>query len=218
MSDTAQTYDTSARHEIITACREMNRSGINQGTSGNISMRSGEGILVTPTSLPYNDMTPEDIVWIGFDGRIEGRRRPSSEWQFHRDIMAARPEVEAIVHAHPTACTTLSIMEKDIPPLHYMVAICGGHNVRCAPYATFGTKELSDHALAALEDRSACLLAHHGMIVTGSSLVQAMWRAVELETLAKQYLGCLTVGEPPLLSELEIRNVLDRMAGYGHSD
>lgn len=218
MPDTAQTHDTSARHEIIAACREMNRSGINQGTSGNISMRSGEGILVTPTSLPYDDMTPEDIVWIGFDGRVEGSRRPSSEWQFHRDIMAARPEVEAIVHAHPTACTTLSIMERDIPPLHYMVAICGGHNVRCAPYATFGTKELSDHALAALEDRSACLLAHHGMIVTGSSLSQAMWRAVELETLAKQYLGCLTVGEPPLLSEQEIRNVLDRMAGYGHSD
>ncbi|MBL3596460.1 class II aldolase/adducin family protein [Rhodovulum sulfidophilum] len=218
MPDTAQTHDTSARREIIAACREMNHSGINQGTSGNISMRSGEGILVTPTSLPYDDMTPEDIVWIGFDGGVEGSRRPSSEWQFHRDIMAARPEVEAIVHAHPTACTTLSIMQKDIPPLHYMVAICGGHNVRCAPYATFGTKELSDHALAALEGRSACLLAHHGMIVTGSSLDQAMWRAVELETLAKQYLGCLSVGEPPLLSEQEIRNVLDRMAGYGHSD
>ncbi|RDE10401.1 class II aldolase/adducin family protein [Pelagibacterium lacus] len=206
------------RNAIIDACRAMNRSGINQGTSGNISMRHGEGMLITPTSMPYDDLVDSDIVWMGFDGSVEGTRRPSSEWRFHLDILKARPEVQVVVHAHPTACTTLSIMRKDIPPLHYMIAICGGHDIRCAPYATFGTAELSRNALAALEGRSACLLAHHGMIATGSSLDQAMWRAVEVETLAKQYLGCLPFGEPPLLSEEEIQNVIARMAGYGHGD
>ena len=196
----------------------MNRNGINQGTSGNISVRDGDGMLITPTTLPYDRMTPDDIVRIDFDGTVAGRQRPSSEWRFHLDIMRDKPEVQAIVHAHPTACTTLSILEKGIPPLHYMIAICGGHDIRCAPYATFGTEELSQHALTALKDRSACLLAHHGMIATGTSLDQAMWRAVEVETLAKQYLGCLPFGEPPLLPEEEIQNVIDRMAGYGHQD
>lgn len=217
MADTPPLRDDQIRLEIIAACLEMNRSGINQGTSGNISVRCRDGLLITPTSLPYDRMTPDDIVQICLDGRVEGARRPSSEWQFHHDIMAARPEVRAIVHAHPTACTTLAIMGKSIPPLHYMVAIFGGYDVRCAPYATFGTKELSDRALAALDDRSGCLLAHHGMIVTGNSLSQAMWRAVELEALASQYLGCLPMGEPPLLTEEEISAVRVRMVGYGHS-
>lgn len=218
MPESTDFHDLDNRTAIIEACREMNRSGINQGTSGNISVRSGDGILITPTSLPYDDMAPGDLVQISFDGTVEGIRKPSSEWQFHRDIMAAQTDVNAIVHAHPTACTTLSIMRKTIPPLHYMVAIFGGHDVRCAPYATFGTKALSQNALKALEGRSACLLAHHGMIVTGSSLDQAMWRAVELETLAQQYLGCLPMGEPHLLSQDEIQNVINHMAGYGHSD
>ena len=212
----ATTNSNQKREAIIAACLEMNRSGINQGTSGNISVRDGDGMLITPTSLPYNEMTVDDIVWMGFDGARDGGRRPSSEWQFHLDIMKAKPEVGAIVHAHPTAATTLSIMEKSIPPLHYMIAICGGSDIRCAPYATFGTKELSESALKALEGRSACLLGHHGMIATGNSLSKAMWLAVEVETLAKQYLGCLPFGEPPLLSEEEIQNVISRMAGYGH--
>lgn len=207
----------SKRRAIIDACLEMNRSGINQGTSGNISVRDGDGILITPTSLPYDSLTPEDIVWMGFDGTVDGTRQPSSEWQFHIDIMRAKPDVNGIVHAHPTACTTLSIMEKDIPPLHYMIAIAGGHDIRCAPYATFGTKELSRNAIAALEGRAACLLGHHGMISTGASLSKAMWLAVEVETLARQYLGCLPFGEPPLLSRDEIANVISRMAGYGHA-
>ncbi|MGR3250855.1 MAG: class II aldolase/adducin family protein [Paracoccus sp. (in: a-proteobacteria)] len=206
------------RSQIIAACLEMNRSGLNQGTSGNISVRCRDGMLITPTSLPYDRMAPGDIVWMSLDGRIEGARRPSSEWRFHRDIMAAQPDVGAIVHAHPKACTTLAIMGKGIPPLHYMIAIFGGHDVRCAPYATFGTAALSDQALAALQDRSGCLLAHHGMIVTGRTLPQAMWRATELEALASQYLGCLPMGEPPLLTAEEIAAVEDRLAGYGHSE
>lgn len=209
--------DRAARQAIIDAARAMNATGLNQGTSGNISVRQGAGLLITPSALPYDRMEPEDIVFLHLDGRPEGRRRPSSEWRFHRDILAAQPQVNAVVHAHPLGCTTLAIMGKSIPPLHYMVAICGGRDIRCAPYATFGTEELSAHALAALEGRSACLLAHHGMIATGSSLENAMWRAVEVETLAKQYLGCLPFGEPPLLEDAEIDRVLTRLAGYGHA-
>lgn len=218
MPDTLQSDRPIVSAEIIEACKTMNRTGINQGTSGNISVRHGDGLLITPTSLAYDRMRPEDVVWMGFDGTIDGPLQPSSEWRFHLDIMRAKPEVGAVVHAHPNACTTLAIMEKGIPPIHYMVAICGGHDIRCAPYATYGTEELSKHALAALEGRSACLLAHHGSIVTGKTLDEAMWRAVEVETLAKQYLGCLPMGEPPLLSEEEIERVIRKIAGYGHQD
>ncbi len=206
----------SERESIIAACRAMNRNGLNQGTSGNISVRQGQGMLITPTSLPYDSMVPEDIVWMGFDGTTAGKRQASSEWRFHLDILRAKPEVNAVVHAHPTACTTLAIMEKAIPPLHYMVAICGGPDIRCAPYATFGTEELSRLAVAALDGRAACLLAHHGMIATAKTLDRAMWLAVEVEALARQYLGCLPFGEPPLLSVEEIQNVISRMSNYGH--
>lgn len=195
----------------------MNARGINQGTSGNISIRDGERVLITPTSVPYDAMQPEDIVEMKFDGSVVGDGRPSSEWRFHLDILRARPEANAVVHAHPTYCTTLAIMERGIPPIHYMVAVVGGDSVRCAPYATFGTQELSDHALDALKNRKACLLAHHGLIAIGHSLDFAMWLAVEVETLARQYVNCLQIGEPPLLSSEEIENVIDRMGEYGHS-
>lgn len=214
MSDT----ERQTRQSIIDACRRMNTLGINQGTSGNISVRHGDGMLVTPTSLPYDHMQPEDIVYMHGDGTPEGRRQPSSEWRFHLDILRARPDVQAVVHAHPPYCTSLSILEKPIPPIHYMVAVAGGSDIRCAPYATFGTEELSANALQALTDRKACLLAHHGMIATGGTLDKAMWLAVEVETLARQYLTCLQVEEPPLLSLDEIRNVIARMGNYGHRD
>ncbi|CCN36261.1 L-fuculose phosphate aldolase [Vibrio nigripulchritudo SO65] len=206
------------RQSIIDACISMNSNGLNQGTSGNISVRYQDGILITPTSLPYDEMSAEDIVWMGFDGVIEGDRVPSTEWRFHIDIMRQKQDVNAIVHAHPTACTTLSIMNRDIPPIHYMVAVAGGHDIRCAEYATFGVKALSNNALKALEGRKACLLAHHGMIATAQSLDKAMWLAIEVEALAKQYLGCLPMGEPPLLSKEEIQNVINRMTNYGHGD
>jgi L-fuculose-phosphate aldolase len=206
------------RQEIIDACNKMNALGINQGTSGNISVRDGDGLLITPTSLPYDIMRPEDIVSMRFDGSVSGSRQPSSEWRFHLDILKAKPEANAVVHAHPPYCTTIAILGRNIPPLHYMVAVAGGDDIRCAPYATFGTEALSAHALKALEGRKACLLAHHGMIATGTSLANALWLAVEVETLARQYHGCLQLGEPPLLSSEEIRNVIARMATYGHKD
>jgi L-fuculose-phosphate aldolase len=208
--------DREKRQSIIDACQRMNALGINQGTSGNISLRHGEGMLITPTSTPYEAMRPEQIVYMDFDGSHDPARRPSSEWRIHRDILKARPDVAAIVHAHPPYATMLAIMGMEIPPVHYMVACAGGDTIRCAPYATFGTQELSDHAVRALEDRLACLLEHHGMIAVGPSLSKAMWLAVEVETLARQYHGCLQIGAPPRLSREEIDNVRIRMAGYGH--
>ena len=206
------------RQSIIDACLRMNTLGINQGTSGNISLRHGSGLLVTPTSVPYEAMQPEQIVYMGLDGEHDPAQRPSSEWRFHRDILQARPEVNAVVHAHPPYCTILAIMGLEIPPVHYMIACAGGDTIRLAPYATFGTQELSEHAVAALEGRSACLLEHHGMIAVGPSLAKAMWLAVEVETLARQYYGCLQIGKPRLLPKEEIENVRARMAGYGHAE
>src|SRR5271168_3643432 len=202
------TNDQAKRQTIIDACREMNRLGINQGTSGNISLRHADGMLITPTSSPYETMRPDQIVFMKLDGGLIAKQRPSSEWRFHRDILKARSEVNAVVHAHPPFATMLAIMGMEIPPIHYMIACAGGDTIRCAPYATFGTEELSQAAVTALEGRSACLLAHHGMIAIGTSLAKAMWLAVEVETLARQYHGCLQIGTPSLLPRAEIENVM----------
>ena len=209
------TREREKRQSIIDACRSMNALGINQGTSGNISLRHDTGLLITPTSIPYEIMQPEQIVFMGLDGAFDPAQRPSSEWRFHLDILKARPEVNAVVHAHPTCSTILAIMGLEIPPIHYMIACAGGDTIRCAPYATFGTQELSQHAVRALEDRLACLLEHHGMIAVGPSLSKAMWLAVEVETLARQYHGCLQIGTPRLLPKAEIENVRGKIAGYG---
>jgi L-fuculose-phosphate aldolase len=205
------------RQSIIDACRSMNALGINQGTSGNISLREGQdGFLITPTSMPYEAMQPEDIVEMRLDQTVVGNGRPSTEWRFHLDILRQRPDVHAVVHAHPVYCTTIAILERSIPPLHYMVCVAGGDTIRCAPYATFGTQELSDNAIEALKDRKACLLAHHGMIAVGANLASAMWLAVEVENLAHQYFNCIQLGrEPPLLTPEEVANVATRAADYG---
>jgi L-fuculose-phosphate aldolase len=210
--------ETRKRQAIIDACRRMNALGINQGTSGNISVRHGDGLLITPTGVPYESMTPDQIVFMGLDGSHAKTQKPSSEWRFHLDILRSRSEVDAVVHAHPIYCTILAIMGLEIPPIHYMIAVAGGDNIRCAPYATYGTPELSAHALKALEGRQACLLDHHGMIAVGPSLAKTMWLAVEVETLARQYHGCLQIGTPPLLPADEIERVRQKMADYGHAD
>jgi L-fuculose-phosphate aldolase len=206
------------RQAIVDACRRMNSLGINQGTSGNISVRCGDGLLITPTSVPYDAMSLEQIVFMDMNGAFAEGSRPSSEWRFHLDILRARPDVGAVLHAHPTYCTILAIMGLEIPAIHYMVAAAGGPNIRCAPYATYGTTELSAHAVRALEGRSACLLAHHGMIAVGPSLEKALWLAIEVEALARQYHGCLQLGKPPLLPVDEIERVRVKMVGYGHAD
>jgi L-fuculose-phosphate aldolase len=204
------TDDLDLRREIISTCRRMNALGINQGSSGNVSVRVGDGLLITPSSLPYDETEPEDIVLLRFDGTWEGRRRPSSEWRFHRDILAARHEVAVVLHTHSVHATVLACHGRDIPAFHYMVAAAGGSSIRCAPYATFGTQELSDNAIRALEGRRACLLSNHGMIVLGSDLKQALALAVEVETLARQYVLALTLGQPVILSEPEMERVIEQ--------
>jgi L-fuculose-phosphate aldolase len=192
---------------LIEAAQSMARLGINQGTAGNISLRHGEAMLITPSAIPYDDITPDMVPQMpihGDYGSWIGSRRPSSEWRFHLDIMRARAEVGAIVHTHAPYATAISMARRDIPPCHYMIARFGGGDIRCAPYALFGTAELSAHALAALENRTACLLANHGFIVTGPNLAAAMAAAVELEALAKQYVLSLTIGGPVLLTPTEI--------------
>jgi len=194
----------------------MNALGINQGKSGNVGVRVKSGLLVTPSGVPYEEMTPEDIVFMRLDGAVPaGQREPSSEWRFHRDIFASRPEVGAVVHTHAMFATTLACLRKEIPAFHYMVAMAGGDSIRCAPYATFGTQKLSDHALTALEGRKACLLANHGMIAVGETLKDALAMAVEVETLAAQYWRALQVGKPALLPKAEMHRVIAKFATYG---
>ncbi len=206
------------RAEIADRCRELNDRGINQGTSGNISARCGDGFLISPSSFPYDLMQAKHIVPMRFDGSHEGDRKPSSEWRFHLDILQARPEIQAVIHAHPIYCTTIAIMGLDIPPLHYMIAVTGRDVVKCAPYATFGTEELSKNALLALEGGNACLLANHGVIVTGGNLSGAMWLLVEVETLAQQFFNTLQIGGPKLLTKEQMSDVrTGMMGGYGKS-
>lgn len=207
--------DRALREDVVRTSLKMNALGINQGKSGNVSVRTDSGFLVTPTGVPYEDMTPAGIVAMQMDGNFEGDLLPSSEWRFHRDIYAARADVHAIVHTHACFATTLACMDRGIPPFHYMVAIAGGKDIRCAPYATFGTQELSDHAVAALEGRNACLLSHHGMIACSASLDKALVVAVEVEALSRMYWQALQIGEPALLPDAEMANVLEKFSSYG---
>lgn len=205
------------RQSIIDACREMNATGLNQGTSGNISVRYHDRMLITPSATPYDRLAPEMICAMPLDcgGEWQGPLRPSTEWRFHLDILNARPEIDAVVHAHPTYCTTIAMCRKPIPAAHYMIAAFGGTDVRCSGYATYGTAELSREALVALEGRTACLLANHGMIALGETLDKAMWRAVELETLARQFWCALQIGGPVLLSDAEIADTARGFGSYG---
>ena len=203
------------RQAILDACRAMAGLGLNQGMSGNISVRDGARMLITPSATPYDRMAPTDMASVALgSGHSEGPKAPSSEWHFHHDIYCARPDINAIVHAHPAFCTALSMARRGIPPCHYMVATFGGDDVRCAPYATFGTPELSALAVAALEDRQACLLANHGMIACGRDLDQAMWRAVELEAVARQFHTSLAFGGPVLLTAEEMQAATLRFQSY----
>lgn len=203
------------RREIIANCLKMNSSGLNQGTSGNLSVRWADGLLVTPSGIAYDQLQPEDIVYMKLDGSYDHPLAPSSEWRFHRDTYVAKPEVNAVVHAHPTHCTALAIRGMEIPAVHYMIAIAGGPNIRCAGYHTYGTHELSVAAIEAMKDRTCCLLANHGMIATGPSMAKAMWLAIEMETLARQYIMALQLGGPNILPDAEIARVVDKFKNYG---
>ena len=204
------------RKAIIAASQQLNSLGLNQGAAGNISLREKDGLLITPSGIPYDELRPSDLVKVGFDGNpIFGHRKPSSEWRFHVDLQNARTDINCVLHAHAPFCTALACQRLDIPAFHYMVAVAGGENIRCSPYATFGTQNLSDHAAGALVDRNACLLANHGMIALGKSLKQALALAVEVETLAMQYWRTLQIGEPVLLNRQEMTEVIASFKSYG---
>ncbi len=200
---------------VLATARAMNACGINRGAAGNVSVRCEGGFLITPTGMAYDECTPEDIVKVGAGGTAQGRRKPSSEWRFHRDIYGARPDAGAIVHTHSPFATSLACQAIEIPAFHYMIARFGGDTLRCAAYATFGSQELSDAILSALKDRHACLMAHHGMVVFGSDLKEALALAVELESLCEQYWRVLQLGTPKLLERDEMTRVIDKFKDYG---
>ena len=210
------------REQLVAVARRMNASGLNQGTSGNLSARIPGGVLITPSSLPYEVMEPADLVAIESSGcpRDATARRPSSEWRLHADVLTARPEFQAVLHCHPVHATALACHDRGIPPFHYMTAVAGGDDIRCAPYATFGTDQLSQLTVEAMRGRKACLLARHGLVSAGETLDQALRIAVEVETLARMYLQALQLGEPPLLSPEQMKAVHAQFQGlhYGQSD
>ncbi len=205
---------------IIETCLDLERRGLNQGSSGNVSARLGPGsseFLITPTAMPYGVMKPEDMVRMRFDGTHTGRHEPSSEWRFHLDIYRTRPEVGAVIHTHSGYSTTLACLRREIPAFHYMIALFGGSNIRCCEYATYGTQELSNHLLKALDGRNAALMGSHGLVVLGPTLPRALALTVEAETLAMMYWRAVQMGAPRLLSDPEIARVREKFATYGYS-
>ena len=221
MSVKREAAETALRQEVIDTCLRMNEMGLNQGTAGNVSVRCGsdpaDGFFMTPSGIRYDRLVPEDIVRMDLDGNVDGQHKPSSEWRFHLDIMRARPDAGAIVHTHGMFATTLSCLHREIPAFHYMIALFGGPTIRCAPYATYGTQELSDHALTALQGRKACLLGNHGLIVLDPTLERTLALTVEAETLAAMYWRALQISQPKILSDEEIEKVAAKfgVTGYG---
>ena len=209
------------REQLLKTAQKLISTGLNKGTAGNCSVRSGDGFLVTPSGMAVEDMTSASMVQMHLNGKVEHgsyepNKIPSSEWRFHRDILQNRPEIGAVIHTHSMFATTLACLHKDIPPFHYMIAVVGGDSIRCAPYALFGSQQLSDNALAALQDRKACLLANHGMIALGRDLDDALAVTVEVENLCEQYWRILQIEpSPPLLTEQEMREVFQQFKGYG---
>ncbi len=203
------------RAELLAIAQKLATLGLNKGTSGNVSVRHEDGFLITPSGMDIAEMQTSSMVMMSMDGTPQSTGKPSSEWRFHRDIYQAKPHVGAVIHTHSMFATTLACLQKDIPPFHYMIAMAGGDNIHCAPYALFGTQALSDGAIAALEDRKACLLANHGMIATGRDLKQALAITQEVETLCEQYWRALQIGQPYILSQQEMAEVFEQFKGYG---
>lgn len=208
------------RQRVIDTCRQLEALGLNQGTSGNVSVRCGAdataGFFLTPTSLPYDRMVPEDIVHVRLDGQCTGRCRPSSELPFHLALMRQRRDALAVIHTHSSHATTLACLRKEIPAVHYLVGLFGGNNLRCADYATFGTPELSANLLRALTGRRAALMANHGLVVLGADLQQALALTLEAETLATLYCRTLGAGEPVILSDAEMAKVVEKFRDFGY--
>jgi L-fuculose-phosphate aldolase len=208
---------TTAREQLIDFSKQLNSSGLSVGKSGNLSVRCDKGLLITPSGIDYHTLHPEDIVLLEADGSLapDQLRQPSSEWHFHCDLYQSRPDINAIVHAHPTYCTALACTGHDIPAFHYMVAVAGGVNIPLASYHLFGTEALSHAVKAVLHDRQACLMANHGMIALGQDLNSAFKLALEVESLAKQYCEALKLGTISLLSDQQMAEVIEKFKSYG---
>jgi L-fuculose-phosphate aldolase len=207
------------RQAVVDSCRELARLGLIRGTAGNVSVRHESDILITPSGIPYDRLAPEMIASVPLgkrDGTWTGACKPSSEWRMHRDILRARPDDHAVIHTHSIYATALSMLREEIPAAHYMIAAFGGPTIRCTAYAPYGTQELSDLAVEGLRDRHGVLLGQHGMVVTGRNLGQAMWRAVELETLAQMYVIAKSIGSPHILPDEEIALTVERFKSYGY--
>lgn len=201
---------------IINTCLEMTRLGLNQGTAGNVSVRYRDGMLITPTGIPYEKLTEQSIVFVDAEGRHEEGKLPSSEWRFHQVVYQTRADAHAVVHNHAVNCTAVSILNRPIPAIHYMIAAAGGNSIPCAPYATFGTRKLSEYVAEAIKDRKATLLQHHGLIACEENLDKALWLAHEVEVLARLYLTTLAIVDPvPVLDDEEIAIVLEKFKTYG---
>ena len=209
--------DSLLRLQMCEAALQLDAAGLNRGSTGNLSVRQGTHWLVTPSGVAAQDLQPASMVLMDFQGQALGPGKPSSEWRFHRDILASRPDIGAVVHTHSRFATAFSCLHRDIPAFHYMVAIAGGDTIRCAPYALFGTQELSDHALAALTDRRACLLGNHGLIALGTDIRRAVAVAVEVESLCEQYWTALQLGEPHILSTVQMQAVHEKFKTYGQT-
>lgn len=210
--------ETALRRQLLQTARRLHEIGLSAAATGNVSVRCGAGLLITPSGMDYDEMQMEDAVLLDLHGNtIAGTWRPSSEWRIHCDIYRQRPESGAIVHSHSAYATAIACQRRAIPPFHYMVTRAGGNDIRCAGYATFGTQLLSDNVLTALEDRRACLLANHGQIAVGADLAAALRLAWEVEELARQYCHTLQMGEPVLLDAEELARVAAQFAGYGQA-
>ncbi len=209
------------RERIVEAMGKLDALGLNRGSAGNLSLRHAidaqDGMLITPTGMGADDLRPQDIVWLGFDGTLRGDWKPSSEWHFHQALYRFRPDLQAVVHTHSPHATALACLRRELPAFHYMVAVAGGDSVRCTPYHTFGTEALSQAVAAAMIDRNACLMANHGLVAAGATLAQAMKITVEIESLCGVYLQALSVGPPALLNGAQMAEVIEKFKHYGRS-
>jgi L-fuculose-phosphate aldolase len=207
------TEQQSREQLLATSCRLV-ELGLNRGTAGNASVRNGEGMLITPSALPVAEMTTDSMVRMDLEGKVLQGGKPSSEWRFHRDIFVARPEIGAVLHMHSTFATTIACLGKDLPAVHYHIAIAGGDSLRCTPYTIFGEQNLSDFALEALHDRKACLLGNHGMIALGKDLAEALSVAQEVEYLCEIYWRTLQAGTPQILTAQQMHAVKEKFVEY----
>lgn len=208
-------HEATLRDQLVEAMRRLDALGMNRGSTGNLSHRLGAGMLITPTGMGAAELRPSDLVWLGDDGTLRGDWQPSSEWHFHRAIYAARPELQAVVHTHSVNATALACLGRGLPAFHYMVALAGGDSVPCTPYHTFGSEALSLAVAAAMQDRDACLMAHHGLVAAGGTLSRAMKVCQEVEALCEVYLKALAVGVPAILDKAQMAEVIEKFRSYG---